>query len=164
MKFLSEKFKDTNDKKKIENLFFLIGILVVTLLIINYILKNTEEESLNYENSEEKSNIENIVLGNEELSKKIEDILQTIKGVGKVKVLLNYEESSTIVPIYDETTTTSNTEEDDGTGGTRNVTQVQSQKDIVFSEKTRRKRTCYAKENNAIYTRSYSNSTRCKKC
>lgn len=40
------------------------------------------------------------------------------------------------MPIYNESTTTSSTEEGDSSGGTRNVTETEAKKDVVFSEKT----------------------------
>ena len=37
--------------------------------------------------------------------------------------------------MYDEKTTTSSTEETDSSGGLRNTTSTQTQKDVIFSEK-----------------------------
>ena len=71
-----------------------------------------------------------------ELESKLENILSTIKNVGKVNVLINYSESSSLVPLYNESTTTSSTEEGDTSGGTRNVTETETKKDVVFSEKS----------------------------
>ena len=70
------------------------------------------------------------------MEKKLENILSTVIGVGEVNVFINYSESSSIEPLYDETTTTSTTEEGDSSGGTRNVTETETQKDVVFSEKS----------------------------
>lgn len=141
-KLVSDENK-TNNKKKIENLVFLIIILVATLIIINIIWNGKDIK----QNENTKNNItEKVLAGNEdntnikeELEKRLEDILGTIKGVGKVNVFINYSESSSIVPIYDETTTTSTTEEGDSTGGTRNVTQTELKKDVVFSESSGKK-------------------------
>lgn len=139
MKFLEKIVGETNNKKKVENMIFLIIVLIATLIIMNYIWNgkkektNQESENSSYDKVLASDNKEN-TNSKEELVKKIEDILSTIKGVGEVKVLLNYSESSSMVPLYDETTTTSSTEEQDTSGGIRNVTQTQSQKDIVFSE------------------------------
>ena len=41
-----------------------------------------------------------------------------------------------MVPLYNESTTTSSTEEGDTSGGTRNVTETETKKDVVFSEKS----------------------------
>lgn len=70
----------------------------------------------------------------------MENILSTIKNVGKVNVLINYSESSSLVPLYNESTTTSSTEmKVISGGGTRNVTETESKKDVVFSESSGQK-------------------------
>lgn len=139
MKLLEKLTQEGNNKKKIENIIFLIAILIITLLVMNYIWKdqknNNNEKNSEYNKTLAKNELEEN-MQKDELSKSIEDILVTIKGVGKVKVLLNYSESSSLIPLYDETTTTSNTEEEDQAGGIRNVTQTESKKDIVFSEQS----------------------------
>ena len=48
--------------------------------------------------------------------------------------MINYSESSSLVPLYNESTTTSSTEEGDSGGGTRNITETENKKDVVFSE------------------------------
>ena len=142
-KYFSKIFENTTNKKKIENLVFFIIILIITLIILNYIWngksdKKSDDNNISKESVLATSNKENID-SKEELIKDIEQILNTIKGVGKVNVLINYYESSSIIPLYDETTTTNSSEEGDGAGGTRNVTEVQSQKDVVFSESSGKK-------------------------
>lgn len=139
-KFLKEfasKNEETKNKKKIENIVVLVLILIVTLVIINVIWKG----DTNSKNDIKTENYTGSVLANNnqensetELERKLENILGTIKNVGKVNVLLNYSESSSLVPLYNESTTTSSTEEGDSTGGTRNVTETETKKDVVFSE------------------------------
>lgn len=139
-KFLKEfasKNEETKNKKKIENIVVLILVLIVTLVIINVIWKG----DTNSKNDIKTENYTGSVLANNnqentetELERKLENILGTIKNVGKVNVLLNYSESSSLVPLYNESTTTSSTEEGDSTGGTRNVTETETKKDVVFSE------------------------------
>ena len=68
------------------------------------------------------------------LQNSLEDILETIEGVGKVKVLINYAETSTTVAMYNETKTESITEEKDTEGGTRNVTSTDTQKEIAYTD------------------------------
>ena len=129
---------DGNNKKKIENLVFLIIILIITILIINTILK-TEKSPVKEEKSTTKVFAESEYLNEEvtnlEMENKLEEILSTIKGVGKVKVYISYSESSKTIAMYDEKTTTSSTEETDSSGGLRNTTSTQIQKDVIFSEK-----------------------------
>ena len=139
-KFLKEfasKNEETKNKKKIENIVVLVLVLIVTLVIINVIWKG----DTNSKNDIKTENYTGSVLANNnqensetELERKLENILGTIKNVGKVNVLLNYAESSSLVPLYNESTTTSSTEEGDSTGGTRNVTETETKKDVVFSE------------------------------
>lgn len=145
MKKLIEKVTsskdDTKNKKKIENIVFLIIILIITIVIINTIWKKEEVKS--DENLEDTNTFGKMLASKEEsttsqkdLEKQLEKILSTIKNVGKVNVLINYSESSSIVPLYDEGTTTSTTEEEDSSGGTRTTTQTEAQKEIIFSEGT----------------------------
>lgn len=141
MKDLFKKIisKENNSKKKIENLVFLIILLIITLFIINSILKkdNKNNENIKEDDLELSPILTNNKLSKkEELEEKLEDILGTIKNVGKVKVFINYSESNDIIPLYDETTTTSTVKEEDSTGGTRNTVQTETQKDVVFSEQS----------------------------
>ena len=105
-----------NNKKKIENLITLIIVLITTIIIINYILKTDNKN-------------------NNDMQNQLENILSTIKGVGKVNVYISYSESSKTIAMYDEKTTTSSTEETDSSGGLRNTTSTQVQKDVIFSGK-----------------------------
>ena len=127
-----------NNNKKIENLVFLIIILVVTILIINFILKS-DKSSIKEEKNTNKvlalSEPMNDEDSNNEMQNELEKILGTIKGVGKVRVYISYSESSKTIAMYDEKTTTSSTEETDSGGGLRNTTSTQTQKDVIFSEK-----------------------------
>ena len=139
LKSLKPKEENNNSKKKIENIVFLIIILVVTLIIINTIWRDDggNKETNQNTNTSSKEILADENQNNEtktELEGKLEKILGTIKNVGKVNVLINYAESSSLVPLYNESTTTSSTEEGDSSGGTRNVTETETKKDIVFSE------------------------------
>ena len=133
------------NKKKIENLVFLIIILIVTIIIINAIWKkdeisnNTTRDTNSLSGKVLADNSKDEVSNQTELETKLENILSTIKNVGKVNVLINYSESSSLVPLYNESTTTSSTEEGDSGGGTRNVTETESKKDVVFSENSGQK-------------------------
>ena len=120
MKKLLDIFK--NKEKRIENLVFLLVLLIVTLLIINSILKEDksgnkigEEDklkgasliSLEKDNVSEKNN-------DLELEKRLETILSKIKGVSNVSVLITYQETEEIVPLYNINNSLSQTEEGDG--------------------------------------------------
>lgn len=138
-KKIGEKNSKSESKKKIENLCFFIGILIITLILMKSIWKgNTEKSKL-----DEKENYTDEVLAidnnnqkNNEIEDKLEDILSSIKNVGKVNVFINYSESTSCIPIYDESTTTSTTTEGDSSGGTRNTVETENQKEVVFTEKS----------------------------
>ncbi|MEI3392337.1 MAG: hypothetical protein V8R39_04535 [Clostridia bacterium] len=142
---LTSKEGENQNKKKIENLVFLIIILIVTIIIINAIWKkdeisnNTTKDTNSLSGKVLADNSKGEVSNQTELETKLENILSTIKNVGKVNVLINYSESSSLVPLYNESTTTSSTEEGDSGGGTRNVTETESKKDVVFSESSGQK-------------------------
>ena len=133
---------EKSNKKKIENTAFLVLILIITLIVINTIwrdkkdITNNEKKTTNSISDKILANDDTILQGKTELEERLENILSTIKNVGKVNVLINYSESSSIEALYNESTTTSSTEEGDSSGGTRNVTETETKKDIVYSEKS----------------------------
>ena len=136
-----EKIKqigEKNSKKKIENLVFLIIILIITILIINFILNEnkgkTKKEDEDIKNTKILASNTKSISNEEDLKTGLEKILSTIKGVGDVNVFINYSESSSSKAMYDETTTTSKTEETDSSGGLRNVTSTEKQKEVIYSE------------------------------
>lgn len=143
---LRNKFKLTSGEesekkgknKKIENLIFLIILLIVTVIMINSIWTGDSENSQEHTDKVLadvlKTDDVNEGTGYYKLQESLEEILETIEGVGKVKVLINYSETSTTVAMYNETKTESITEEQDTEGGTRNVTQTDTQKEIAYTE------------------------------
>ena len=86
-----EKLKKNFKEKKIEKLITFLVILVVTLIIINNILK--DDESIKNENNSntiklvktEERNIEE-----EDLEIRLEKILSKIEGVGEINILITY--------------------------------------------------------------------------
>lgn len=139
--FNKEKLKNMfKGKRKTENIVVLIIILIITVVAINYIWNDdnsnndegTDDVGIKEEKAVQVSN------NNEEdgLETKLEGILEKISGVGKVKVMLTYTETSELKLIYNEDSSTSNTNETDSSGGTRTVTENDSQKEVVFKENT----------------------------
>lgn len=128
----------SSDKKKIENLVVFIVILIITIFIINMICNddNKKTNSKNKINDQSKQLALDNTDENVELSieNKLKGILETIQGVGKVNVFLNYSETSETVAMYNENSKTSTTEETDTSGGKRVIEQKDMQKDIVYQE------------------------------
>lgn len=134
-----------NNKRKIENLVFLVIILIITVVIINYVWSGEKSSNKKVTNSAGKqlaTTNNNQTLASSQynntesirLEEKLEDILSKIEGVGSVKVFINYSESSETVAMYNENSKTSTTEETDKSGGTRKVEQTDSQKEVIYQE------------------------------
>lgn len=141
--FGKEDDSGTNNKRKIENLVFFIALLIITIVAINLIwngnknetneqINNTSKQLAMTSNQTQSNQIQG--MSENDLETKLEEILSQIQGVGEVKVLLNYSESSEVVAMYNETSKTSNTEETDTSGGTRKIQETDTQKDIIYQE------------------------------
>ena len=135
LKELFKKSEDGKDKKKqIENIVVFIIILIITVLIINSMWSSEEQKK--EENSQQSSKVlaQTQSSGQDNLENNLEDILETINGVGKVKVLIKYSESSTVVAMYNETISESIKKENDGDGGTKDVKETENKKEIVYTD------------------------------
>ena len=141
---LGEKLKkmfsknEGNNKKKIENIMVFIVILAITIVAINYIW-NGDKQSKSSNSIPEAQGKNDVVQVSSEINydeneEKLANILSNIAGVGKVKVLLTYSETSTYVPIYNENLKESNTTETDSAGGSRTVSETDSQKEVIYKE------------------------------
>lgn len=132
--FISKK-TEGNNKKNIENLVVFLILLIITVIAINMIWGEEEEqveEQASYKvlaSQTENSNI--IEEGEYDLQAELEDILSKMDGIGKVDVLITYSQTSTVIPIYSETESSTITEETDSGGGTRKQESSNSNKEIV---------------------------------
>ena len=143
------KQKEQNNKKNIENLVVFLILLIITIIAINTIWGGKKEET-NQENGNTSykklaKNINNSIDSNNSqlneynLEENLEDILSKITGVGKVKVLVTYSETSEVVAMYNEKNTLNNTEETDTNGGVRKIEQTDTDKEIIYEEKNGQK-------------------------
>lgn len=127
-----------NNKKKIENILVFIVILIITIVAINYIWngEKTEQSSNTVPEAEGSNDVVQVSenISYDENEEKLANILSNIAGVGKVKVLLTYSQTSTYVPIYNENLRESNTTETDSTGGSRTVSESDSEKEVIYKE------------------------------
>lgn len=144
-KIVGNSEEQGNNKRKIENLVFLVIILIITVVIINYVWSGDKSSNKKVTNSAGKqlattnssqtlASSQNSSTESISLEEKLEDILSKIEGVGSVKVFINYSESSETVAMYNENSKTSTTEETDKSGGTRKVEQTDSQKEVIYQE------------------------------
>ncbi len=129
--------KEANSKKKVENIVVFIIILIITIVAINYIWNgNNKEEKEITPQAENYNDVKKVSseVKEDDIETKLANILSNINGVGNVKVLLTYSETSTYVPIYNENTKDSNTTETDSSGGSRTISEKDSQKEVIFKE------------------------------
>lgn len=142
------KQKEQNNKKNIENLVVFLILLIITVIAINTIWGGKKEKTKQEDNTSYKKlaeNINNSIESNNNqfneynLEENLEDILSKIAGVGKVKVLVTYSETSEVVAMYNEKNTSNNTEETDTNGGIRKIEQTDTDKEIIYEEKNGQK-------------------------
>ncbi len=160
---LKDKFKDLvmkekGSKKKIENIVVFIVILIITVIAINTIWsgdnskdnkESTQQEITKQLAVTEHKDVQTSSEDTTTIEKRIEEILSNIDGVGKVKVLITYSESSEVVAMFNENNKNSTIEEKDSGGGTRTTTQTDVQKDIVYKEENGEKVPVTRKSNKA---------------
>lgn len=133
--------KDNKENKKnIENLVFIAVLLVIVIISINFIWKDDKKKS-NPNNTNtlgtvlaKNNSIDNVEGFDDNLEKRLEDILSKINGVGDVKVLITYAQTSKVNPVYNENYDESVTEEEDTSGGKRTVSSSSNQKEVVSSD------------------------------
>ena len=131
---IKKMFFDKDNKRRNENLIAFLIILVITLIIINKILSEDESKNTLNENNAElvtKSNVvaTEVSIENENLKVELENILSKISGVGKVEVLLTYSETSSMSPLYNESTSSSVSTSSDGT-----TTETTSESKEIFTD------------------------------
>ena len=126
-----------NNKKKIENLVFLLVILIITVISINVIWngdKKKEDDTSIESNTKQLAKNNNDIDNETTLESKLENILSKINGVGKADVMLTYTESTQMVPVYNKTEKTSNTDESDSGGGTRKIEESDVSQEVVYED------------------------------
>ena len=134
---LNKIFQNNKDnKKKTENLVFILIILIVTVIAINMIWKDDDKKE-NTDNINTVTKIlavENnkVVSESYSLEEKLEYILSNISGVGNVDVLITYNETEEIIPVYNKTNKKSITNETDSSGGIRTIEESDSQQEVIY--------------------------------
>ena len=126
-----------NNKKKIENLVFLLVILIITVISINVIWngdKKKEDDTSTESNTKQLAKNNNDTDNETTLESKLENILSKINGVGKADVMLTYTESTQMVPVYNKIEKTSNTDESDSGGGTRKIQESDVSQEVVYED------------------------------
>lgn len=142
---LISKQEGEPNKKKIENLVVFVIILIITVIVINVIWNDdTNEVKEKQPSSDRNKKLASTTLDEEvqtssgtvedDITKKLENILSKIKGVGKVSVMVTYSRTSQTVPLYNQDSSEKNTEETDKQGGTRKITETDTKTEIIYKE------------------------------
>lgn len=149
IKELMVKKQGEPNKKKIENLVVFIIILIITIVVMNVIWKGdkkTEKKdeivsdgSKTLASCVEETETSSKRNQSDETVKNLEEILSNMNGVGKVKVMLTYSQTSQTVPLYNQDSSEKNTEESDKQGGTRKITQTDTKTEIIYKEENGKK-------------------------
>jgi len=107
----------------------IIAMIGILLLLFSNLFSNEQVKVDN--NSTEDNFIVDKMSYEEELGRRLEEILQCVKGLGSVEVELMIEEGFEYEYVYNVSNNNKITNEDDNNGGTRIIEEIQSQKDIV---------------------------------
>ena len=148
-KWLKELFnnkKMSNDKKNIFNLaiVFLVGVLIIATVSFfkSYNNENSVNTSKNLNDDSSKSTKQQSSTSStqskaEDYEKSIQEnlknTLEKMDGVGKVEVMISFENGEESVPAVNITDSTNTTEEKDTEGGTRNTTQKNNGSTVVVT-------------------------------
>ena len=132
------KVEKGNSKKSIENLIMIAIFLVITLIAVNYVLKDDKKNNTQNISNTLDNNIEHVEYSSNtdydnNLEVRLSEILSHINGVGEVRVLITYAESNKINPVYNEDQQTSTTEETDTEGGKRTISSVNNKREVVYA-------------------------------
>lgn len=136
MNKLKNIFSPKEGKKKIEDIVVFIIILIITIVAINYIWSGKKESSNSVPEAEHRNDVVQVsnIEKEDETEVKLKRILSNIEGVGKVDVMITYSQTSRKVPIYNENIKGSNTTETDSAGGSRTISEEDSQKEVIYKE------------------------------
>ena len=135
---LNKIFQNNKDnKKKTENLVFVLIILIITVVAINMIWKDDDEnkntDNINMVTKKTLAVEDNkVAVESNSLEGKLEYILSNISGVGNVDVLITYNETEEIIPVYNKTNKKSITNETDSSGGIRTIEESDSQQEVIY--------------------------------
>ena len=153
-----------NNKKKTENLVFLLIILIVTVVAINTIWKDDKkEDTTNNATKKLAANVEEKETEGDSLEEKLEYILSNISGVGNVDVLITYNETEEIIPVYNKSDKKSVTSETDSNGGLRTIEQTDTSAEVIYqNDEIIVQKTVSPKIEGAIITASGANNANVK--
>lgn len=147
IKELFEKYRkgEITEKKKIENMIYILIMLVILVIGINqiwFVENNTKDEE---KQEVVNSNLDEIEPA-DDLEVRLKNILEKVNGISNVSVLINYIETKQIQPLYDTNEKETTTTETDTQGGNRNIIEKDYSKTVVYEESSNEKNIIIQKE------------------
>ena len=115
------------NKKSVEIIIAVVIILIIISIYISTLGSNTAQ-------NEETSQTGSTLTNQEELEKRLENVLSAIEGAGDVKVMITYETTSEIVPAMDTQKQTTTSEGNDGTSSSQS--QTESSKPVTIQQQS----------------------------
>lgn len=122
------KFFEGKKKERL-NLLMLVFISGIFILISTKNILPQKEEKEN--TGEELAEIEEVSY-EENLEKRLENILSQVNGAGTVNVMITFSQKESIIVEKNINSVTDSTEETDKTGGIRNISKTQVEETVVF--------------------------------
>ena len=134
-KKLIKKIKKLLDDKKITNVLTIALVIAFVLIALNVFYPDMfkEKEKVKSTLSEEVETINTKEEYEETQKKELKSILESMSGVGKVQVMINFKSGESKVLAYDSSKQIVSTEEKDTEGGTRVSNQTNDGTTVVMT-------------------------------
>ena len=134
-KKLINEIKKLLDDKKITNVLTIALVIAFVLIALNVFYPDMfkEKEKVKSTLSEEVETINTKEEYEETQKKELKNILESMSGVGKVQVMINFKSGESKVLAYDSSKQIVSTEEKDTEGGTRVSTQTNAGTTVVMT-------------------------------
>ena len=116
--------------KKLKKEQWVIGFLMVILVLV--IMIPVPEKRAQEEVSGKENKVNSLEGQGDSLEKQLQAILQKIAGVGKVEVLITYEDKGRVIVEKDELVSEELVQEADSGGGTRTTTTSKNEEKAVY--------------------------------
>ena len=116
--------------KKLKKEQWVIGFLMVILVLV--IMIPVPEKRAQEEVSGKENKVNSLEGHGDSLEKQLQAILQKIAGVGKVEVLITYEDKGRVIVEKDESVSEELVQEADSGGGTRTTTTSKNEEKAVY--------------------------------
>jgi stage III sporulation protein AG len=124
----AEKLKKN---KKLETIVYIILILAVAAIFLSTLIKPKEETP----ETEQSGNTEASQLRNEQqIEGKLRQVLSSIRGAGRVEVMITYETGTEIVPAFSSDKQSSSTTSDSNTSESSTTSETESKQPATVSQ------------------------------